>query len=183
MFVCVCVCVVQMVKKIKRLYTQITKETRGVQCLVAEYNATQECPEENILTAEALDPSKLQLRLQLMGVQAMGTKVEERQEIIQAYLTLKRSCEEITLLREDVKNVVAYYEDLKTIVSCEISQLDLQLDSQSRGKMALLHCLLVNIKQKLKQGRITEELMENSSPLSPLILDDFSSDSDLLDCE
>ena len=48
----------------KRLCTQITKETRGVQCLVAEYNATQECPEENILTAEALDPSKLQLRLQ-----------------------------------------------------------------------------------------------------------------------
>ncbi len=32
-----------------------------------------------------------------MGVQTMGTKVEERQEIIQAYLTLKRSCEEITL--------------------------------------------------------------------------------------
>ncbi len=86
MFVCVCVCLRGADgKKIKRLYTQITKETRGVQCLVAEYNATQECPEENILTAEALNLSKLQLRLQLMGVQAMGTKVEERQEIIQAY--------------------------------------------------------------------------------------------------
>ena len=65
---------------------------------------------------------------------------------MQAYLTLSRSIEEMELLKEDIKNVVSYYQKVKSVVLLEeIENLSTKSDAVSRGDKALLHHFLTNV--------------------------------------
>lgn len=167
----------------KRLCSQITKETRTVQHILGEYNAILENPMDAISAVDALDPSKLKCQLQLLGIRATGSQLEERREIIQAFLCYKRSLEEIDLLKEDINNVVTYYEAVKSTVVCEIDLLEKRVDPISRGMKALLHHFLADLEQRLRESRISAKSIHTSRLLSPVILDDYSSDSDECDCD
>ena len=50
-----------------------------------------------------------------------------------------RSIEEMELLKEDIKNVVSYYQKVKSVVLEEIENLSTKSDAVSRGDKALLH--------------------------------------------
>ena len=100
----------------KKLCAQIKKESREVLSMLGEYNAVQESPADVLCSSEAYDPCALRLRLQSLGLQTIGARLQERQEIMQAYLTLSRSIEEMELLKEDIKNVVSYYQKVKSVV-------------------------------------------------------------------
>lgn len=167
----------------KKLCLQITKESREVQSLLGEYNAILESQVDAISSSEAFNPCALRSRLQLLGVQATGARLEERQEVIQAYLTLTRSMEEMELLKEDIKNVISYYEQVKATVLHEIECLAKKFDSLSRGTKALLHNFWADNEILLERGRITAQAISSSVCLSPTILDDYSSDSDTSDCD
>ena len=52
-------------------------------------------------------------------MQATGADLPERQQVIQAYLTLQRSSEEIELLKEDIKNVLNYYINIQSRILYE----------------------------------------------------------------
>ena len=97
-------------KIVKKLCAQIKKELREVLSMLGEYNAVQESPADVLCSSEAYDPCALRLRLQSLGLQTTGARLQERQEIMQAYLTRSRSIEETELLKEDIKNVVSYYQ-------------------------------------------------------------------------
>ena len=123
----------------KKLCAQIKKESREVLSMLVEYNAVQESPADVLCSSEAYDPCALRLRLQSLGLQTTGARLQERQEIMQAYLTLSRSIEEMELLKEDIKNVVSYYQKVKSVVLEEIENLSTKSDAVSRGDKALLH--------------------------------------------
>ena len=85
-------------KNIKKLCTQIAKETREIRSLLQEFNAMKDSLQADaVCTSEALDLSVLRLQLQSLGMQATGERLEKRREIIQAYLTVARSMEEMEL--------------------------------------------------------------------------------------
>ena len=107
--------------------------------MLGEYNDVQESPADVHCSSEAYDPCALRLRLQSLGLQTTGVRLQERQEIMQAYLTLSRSIEEMELLKEDIKNVVSYYQKVKSVVLEEIENLSTKSDAVSRGDKALLH--------------------------------------------
>ena len=77
--------------------------------MLEDYNAIQESYADMISSAEAYEHSLLRSRLISCGMQATGADLPERQQVIQAYLTLQQSSEEIELLKEDIKNVLYRY--------------------------------------------------------------------------
>ena len=69
----------------KKLCAQIKKESREVLSMLGENNAVQESPADILCSSEAYDPCALRLRLQSLGLQTTGARLQERQEIMQAY--------------------------------------------------------------------------------------------------
>ena len=107
------------------------KETHGIQTLLKEINDISAIQQVNPLClAEAFDPPTLRLRLLLLGMHTTEL-FEERREIVQAYLMLVRSTEEIELLMNDAKNVVTHYSDLRARIGQEMQSLELANDSFS----------------------------------------------------
>ena len=95
----VCYMFVDGQKIAKKLCTQIAKETREIRSLLQELITIQDSLQADAMcTSEALDRSVLRLRLQSpLGMRATGERLEERREIIQAYLTVARSMDELEL--------------------------------------------------------------------------------------
>ena len=141
-------------------------------------NDTQQV--EHLSLAEALDPATLKLQLQSLGMQTADL-LENKREIIQAYLSLSRSIEEMELLLSDAKNVVDYYSNLRSKTITEMERLELENKSGSRGAKALLHAHFQTVEELLQQSHMTLLIMTNSEPCSPTFLDSDSSDSDLSD--
>ena len=119
------------------LCAQIKKESREVLSMLGEYNAVQESPADVLCSSEAYDPCALRLRLQSLGLQTTGARLQERQEIMQAYLTLSRSIEEMELLKEDIKNVVSYYQKVKSVVLEEIENLSTKSDARQQRRQGI----------------------------------------------
>ena len=109
---------------------QIKKETTTLKSLFHRYNAT-------LTIDEALDPSAVELHLGNMGCDAIATG--RKREIIDAYHRLCRSTEEIDMLKEEVLNIVKYYEDRRSGILAEISYQSQDNHPFSRGIVAMLH--------------------------------------------
>lgn len=117
-----------------------------------DYNA---CLDENsrdiISFDEALDPKTLECRLQSLGVWCQGT-VPEKREIMDSYLLLCRSKEELSMLREDLQNVVCFYEDRKASLLKAIDNTNSTDSVYHRGASSLLHKLLQDTLSLLQQA-------------------------------
>ncbi len=114
-----------------------------------------------ITLAEALNPSAVGVKLKSFGE---GNTIDgDQQAAIQAYLTLCRSVEEIDMLKDDALNLVKYYEQARDIVYDKLGSLSSQADSFSRGSTSLLHHLLADINNHLKQGHLLVQTMTKSS--------------------
>ena len=101
---------------------------------------------------EALDPSNIGERLQKFGVWCTVLASGRRREIIDAYLALCRSKEDIRMLTEEAENVVAYYEEKRKIIMKEMEHISVNTDLFSRGAVAMLHLLLAKNTKLLEQS-------------------------------
>lgn len=149
----------------KKLCVQISKETRTIRSLLADYHACQSNTEVScdfISLSEALDPCAVGDKLQVVGVWC-SISTGDRRAIIDAYLTLCRSKEEISMLTEEARNVTVYYEEQKKAVLKELDCLSGKVDSYSRGATSLLHQLLAKISKQLEQSYHTVKVM-NTNP-------------------
>ena len=66
---------------------------------------------------------------------------------------------------------------------CEIGCLALMSDSLSRRTTAMLYQFLTVLEGLLQQGYTAAKAIQNSEHLSPILLDDDSSDSDDSECD
>lgn len=146
-----------------------------------EYHAclsTRETSADFITYSEALDPSLVEVQLHIYGASTASVASGEKQEAIQAYLTLSRSKEEIDMLKEDAANIVAYYVRRKKVVYTQ-----LQKEEVGSGAKALLHQLLAKTEDLLQQAYQTVQVMEQRQPDSGIGEDDsdsiYSSDDDI----
>ena len=95
----------------KKVSSLISGETKLMRSLVEDYTAclSVENSQANAYD-EALDPTALEWRLQALGVWCQGTVNPEKREIMDSYLMLCRSKEELCVLNEEVQNIITFYE-------------------------------------------------------------------------
>ena len=105
----------------------------------------------------------------------------EKREIIDTYLVLCRSKEEILLLKEDADNIIAYYESRKKVLQEEIKRQSCQESLCNRGATALLYSALSETSRLLHESIRTADLIKSAlhgSHLSSLDCDSMYSYSD-----
>ena len=88
----------------KRLAKNITKETRKATHLVQEYN--NQCIEESspISLVDVLSPDST-----FWNAEARSESFRVRREIIEAFLRMERSTEELELLKSEMKSTMQYW--------------------------------------------------------------------------
>ena len=124
----------------KKLSVQLSKETKKIKALLPEFNACQSVIEgrSSLTLDEALDPSKLSVLLQ---PNASRFPSKCRQELIDAYIMVKRTTEEIEMLESEMRNTKQYYVDRKSTVQTTIESFSQKGDAFSRGAVAFLRNL------------------------------------------
>lgn len=133
-----------MVKKIaKKLSRQVTNETKRLTTLLEEYNICQSIISSSstqITLDEALDSAVLSSKLH-----TDTTLSKPQQDIIEAYLQMKRSNEEIVLLENEMVNTIQFYAEQRKSLLMLIDRMKQAQISESnpfnRGAIALLHSL------------------------------------------
>ena len=102
-----------MARKLLKNSVQISKETKKIKVFIPDYNTCRTIQGEAMISLqEALDPVALS---QTMYSESLRPS-KSRQEIIDAYLMIKRTTEKISMLRNDIFNTMKYYDDLKNAV-------------------------------------------------------------------
>ena len=126
----------------KKLSRQVTNETKRLRVLLEEYNICQlivNSSSTQITLDEALDPTVLSSKL---GVHADTTVSKPHQDIIEAYLQMKCSNEEILLLEKEMANTIQFYaEQQKSLLTLIDQMKQAQISESSRDAIALLHAL------------------------------------------
>ncbi len=112
-----------------------------------------------ITLSAALDPSTIQNMLQKYG-SFHAIADGKKREMIDVYLTYKRSEEEVILLMDEIKNVVTYYDNQKVIVQNKIKLIEKD-DQYARGSRALLNQMLERIYFYLSESKKALEVMNN----------------------
>ena len=117
---------------------QISKETNKVKALVQEYNACQTVSTDtccNLCLQDAHDSAAL--------AQILNPKIcvftPSKQELVNAYIMVKRSGEEIHMLEGEMENTLHYYEKRKDAIVVTLGCLQTQEQAFDRGAHALLH--------------------------------------------
>jgi hypothetical protein len=166
----------------KKLSTQVSKETRNMKGLLEEYDACQAIASGNsgnLTLPDVLDPSAL---AKMLNPKLTAYK-PDRQEIINAYIMLTRSKEEMEMLQREMGNVLHYYEDRVVVIQSVMDECS-QLKS-ARGAHALLHNMLINTNVQLQKCKqlFTPLLFQHQAPISMCSDDssDSSNDSDFSD--
>lgn len=166
----------------KKLCLQISKETKGIQTLVKEYNALNiNSDNKDISHAESLDPLEIQGRLQKSGSWSAIADGEKR-GIIDHYLMYCRCEEEQCLLLSEVDCVVNYYQNKASVICKELEGLIADHSDYSRGVQALLKQMLSYINFHLKKSKKVYSIMTIHQEIaSESSFDDDSSDNDMDD--
>ncbi len=136
----------------KKVSSQISKENKFIRSMVEDYNA---CSIEGdsqpaIMAEEVFDPITFEDKLRVLGVWCQGTEPEKR-EMMDSYLKLHRSNEELCMLTEEVKNMVIFYEQTTKSIEKSIAVLSSGEDTAyNRGISSLLYVLLEDSSTLLK---------------------------------
>ena len=156
--------------------------------MLEEYQACQSGPNPSLTSdpitlSEALDPSLVESRLREVGSFCSSVAYGKKREIIDSYLSLCRSKEEIYMLKQEAQNVVSYYRQRKEILLKELESRSSDSNLFNRGSAVLLHSLLTK----------TDVLFEKSNQILQVMLEeaamevedsddssDYSSDDDVL---
>ncbi len=145
---------------------------KSLKSLLEDYNSCLEDSSKDVLSLdEVLDVAALEAKLQDLGVWCQKTMPEKR-EVMDAYLLLCRSQEEILMLTEDIQNVISFYNSK---ASC-IIQIQGRVEPNTpynRGIKSLLHSLWLDVSSLLERAKQTYLSM-----LQETDADIYTSDSD-----
>ena len=145
----------------KKLTSQISRETRSIKSLLSEYHTclsiTNVSSSEVITLDETLNPSTIAKRLRNQCfVVASG---EERQ-LIDAFVLLRRSTEEVCMIKEESRCVVTYYQERKQAILRVLEEFS-GTQSYGRGAKAMLHQLLSRVAEQLELAHKTAEIVNS----------------------
>lgn len=156
----------------KKLCKQISKETKTLKALLHDYNA---CGSTDSLTlSEALDPPTIEAKLTGSGAWHATVATGKKRQIIDAYLGLCRSNEELSLLKQEATNLLHSYEGVKKFIVEKLLDLSKHTsDPYSRGTAAMLNLVLKRHEVMLKQANILHNALNSSA-----VLPDFDDDDD-----
>ena len=183
--ICVTCCYINFVdgqKIAKKTSTQITKETNSIKALLKEYNTCN--PEESegsLSVAEAMNIETIKGLLQKFGMSSTLAHGQKR-EVIDAYLALCRSTEELEMLHEEARNLTTHYEEQNKAVVAKREEFSKSVDPLSRGAGALLYRLWKRNSNLLQQGVRVLALFERGDNYT-YCQDDSYSDEDSDDHE
>ena len=107
-----------------------------------------------------LDPSHLEGQLQRLGTWC-SLGVGEKREILDSHLTLCRSNEELSMLKESVHNYITYYRHRKEVISQKIQEFSHQASLFNRGATALLHNALTEHSRQLTEFVCASEIINS----------------------
>lgn len=132
----------------KRLAGQIKKEVNIIKGLLQEFNM---CTLGDVSLEMAMDPSYLAQRYSKFE----PIRDNSHQEVIEAYLMICRSKEEMTMLESEADNAVQFYSHKKQAILKEIEHrsLDSENSAFNVGARCLLHQLLVEVNTLLTQAQ------------------------------
>ncbi len=132
-----------------------------------------------ISLSDALNPSFVRTLLASFS-DVPTTVTADKLEAIQAYLMASRSREEVSMLREDVVNIVSYYDKKKEVLRCAAFSLVSNSDPYSRGSLSLLRKCEQNFDRLLTKASLTLEKMsfKDGTELELDEVEDDSCDSD-----
>ena len=120
----------------KRLSKNITKETGTARNILVDYNSVlstfgkETCSLQEVLCPDAKFWEQSELS-------TMATTWDTKKDLIQAYLMLKRSEEELALLEKEKLNTLEYWSKLKTVINQYLLSFQ-PSDKHSIGVIALL---------------------------------------------
>ena len=124
---------------------------------------------------EALDPSAVELRLLSLGCNP--SLATGRKKIIDAYLRLCRSTEELVMLKVEAANIMKYYEDRRSRILAAIADhQSVESHPFNRGAATMLHQMLCSNKTLLIQANTLNNLLNKDDETISLLDDDSCSD-------
>ena len=97
--------------------------------------------------------------------------------VIDAYVMLCQSVEELEIIKEESRNIILYYKNQRDTILSLLGSLSNTLDSYSRGAKALLMKMKASVMDKLQQANDTDKLLYSSDVCDP-DEDNFGEDSD-----
>ena len=158
--------------------------------MLEEYQACQSGPNPSLTSdpitlSEALDPSLVESRLCEVGSFCASVAYGKKREIIDSYLSLCQSKEEIYMLKQEAQNVVSYYRQRKEILLKELESRSSDSNLFNRGSAVLLHSLLTKTDVLFeKSNQILQVMLEEAAmeveDSDDSIYSDCSSDDDVL---
>ena len=156
----------------KKLSLQISKETKKIRELLPKYNACTNVSSE-CSPLEMNDATKLTTIMDTTSIS------NSKRELIETFLRIKRSEEEIVMLESEMSNTVDHYEhEVQAVVIC-IDKCVHKRDAFSRGALALLYPHLIKLQTRLNESHYFHSIMKHgqSFPTAPEAV--CYSDSDL----
>ena len=164
----------------KRLSTSISKETKHAVKLVEEYNTTASLVTDSYIPVnvdEALDPDS---DFWQPDVTSSSITWKTQKHITSAYLLIKRTEEELSLLQQEMQNVLAYCHRRKDVINWQIGIIQDKDELYSKG----LKCLLLKMLQSVEQYHCTAKatfdsvLSKNDAVLSSEMNHSIDSESE-----
>lgn len=131
-----------MVKRLPR--NCVFKYQKKPRRLRHSYPSTIKHGEGTTSLEEALDPLKLTCELH-------SNLSISKQQIVDAYLMMKRSTEEMEMLQNEMRNTTKHYTGLKLAVQeaiCTFSERD---DLFGRGAVSLLHNMITALNKRIEE--------------------------------
>lgn len=169
-----CVIVIDGQKIAKRLAGQIGKEVKVIKELLQEFNmcASGDAGEDISITM-AMDTSFLASKCNQFEYVADN----HRQEVIEAYLMICRSNEELSMLESETDNAIHFYKQKRQTILDALDHLSLET-AFDIGARCLLHELLVEVEVLLKEVQNTQCAMKSGSPSDVPAMDSDTDDDD-----
>lgn len=130
--------------------------------------------------AEVLDPASIEDRLRGLG-SCYTVATGKKRQVIDAYLGLSRSEEELEMLKNEAKNILYYYEEKTRCILAKLADLSKSVDPFSRGASAMLKQMFTRNDILLRQAQVLNDAMAKKiGTTAPFNCD--SDDDDDSDC-
>ena len=169
-------CVLDGQKIAKRLAKQIARESKTIKDLLLEYNQYCLDDDDKLVLSSVFN---LEVLSTLLTVAHSSPERNKKQEIIEEYLLLLRSHEEIELLEAEVNNARKHYLAKKATIEAEIVRHSDSLSPYSVGAKCLLIGLLHDLVKLQKEMESTFRAMKERTDVQDIICSsDSDSDSD-----
>ena len=131
---------------------QIAKESQKLKVLLQEYNffcAAAGEDTKRLSFADAVDSARLAQLLHLRS----SSYSEKKQELLEAYLLLCRSGEELDMLKCDMQNAISYYESRVKLLETAIESPTGIVEEFKSGAHALLLAFLQDTHKEVSKLR------------------------------